>query len=114
MTEAPASFVALAEEMRALLVDERAAIVTLDHARLAWLAAQKQAVADQLARACREVLGPGDRDRARALQVEARANAMLAAAAGEAVRALLGRQSAGYDRRARRVTTHTGRALVAS
>ena len=114
MTESPASFIALAEEMRALLVRERAAIVALDAAQLTAFATQKQAVADQLARACREeTMTPAHRDVARALQAETRANAMLAAAAGEAVRALLGRQPAGYDRRARRVMASSGRALVA-
>ncbi len=47
-----------------------------------------------------------------ALRVDAQANAMLASAAAEAVRALLGREVTGYDRRARRVTHASDRPLA--
>jgi len=96
------SFLELAHELHALLAEERKAIGKLDHERLTWIATQKERVADQLERArdaspaCRQVLA--------ALAVDARANAMLAAAASDAVRALLGREVTGYDKRARRVT----------
>nr|HEX4316693.1 hypothetical protein [Kofleriaceae bacterium] len=109
----PADFHACAEELRALLAHERKAIVALDGERLAWLATQKQRAVDELERARRsEPLTPAHRDVIRALQLEARANAMLSAAASEAVRALLGRENAGYDRRARQVTTSGGRPLA--
>jgi flagellar biosynthesis/type III secretory pathway chaperone len=96
------SFRELAHELHALLAEERKAIGKLDHERLTWIATQKQRVSDELERArddtpaCRQVIA--------ALQVDARTNAMLAAAAADAVRALLGREVTGYDRRARRVT----------
>jgi len=104
------TFRELAHELHDLLAEERKAIGKLDHERLAWLATQKQHVAAELERLkdatpeCRDVLA--------ALQIDARANAMLASAAAEAVRALLGREVTGYDKRARRVTQSAGQALM--
>ncbi len=92
----------LGEELRQAFADERAAIAKLDHARLADLADHKRRLCDQLV-ALREKVEPSPeiRDLFVAIQVEARATAMLAAAATEAVRALLGTEAMGYDRRAR-------------
>lgn len=104
------TFRELALELHALLAEERKAIGKLDHERLTYLAEQKRAVAEQLERArdtskeCRDVLV--------ALRNDAQANAMLASAAAEAVRALLGREVTGYDRRARRVTSAADRPLA--
>lgn len=99
----------LAEELRSAFAEERRAIGALDHARLDWLARHKQAIADRLQVAASEI-APADRPAVRAvfegLRVEAQATAMLAAAATESVRAVLGYEPAGaYDRRARR-TSH--------
>ena len=107
----------LAEELRDAFVQERQAIRTLDHARLETLAAHKRDVAERLhATAC--ALPPEDATLVRhvleALRVEARATAMLAAAATQSVRTLLGYEPAGaYDRRARRTTNGPNRTLVA-
>ena len=108
----------LAEELRAAFAEERRAIGALDHARLDWLAGHKQAVAERL-RVAAAMIAPADRPTIRAvfeaLRVEAQATAMLAAAATESVRAVLGYESSGaYDRRARR-TSHAppARTLVA-
>lgn len=102
-------FKELAEELRNLLVEERKAIAALDHEKLAWIADNKVRVSEELER---QPPNPEHRAVLEALGLEARANAMLAAAAAEAVRALLGRESTGYDRRARRLTASAGRVLV--
>jgi hypothetical protein len=47
-----------------------------------------------------------------AIRVEARATAMLAATANQAVRALLGYEPAGYDRRAKRISQSPTRILA--
>jgi hypothetical protein len=108
------SFVELAQQLCAVLADERAAIAALDAAAVARLAAAKQRLADALDRARRsEPVTQESRDAARAVQVAVRANAMLAHAARAAVRALLGRQDTGYDRRARTVTYASRGALTA-
>lgn len=98
----------LGEELRETFAEERRAIGALDHARLTYLAVHKQHLADRLAEA-RDAAPVADlpavRDLFAALRVEAHANAMLANAATEAVRAMLGYQpGAGYDRRARPTT----------
>jgi hypothetical protein len=99
----------LGEELRATFAEERRAIGALDHARLTYLAVHKQHLAEQLAQAREDapvVDAPVVRELFTALRVEAHANALLATAATEAVRALLGYQSTGgYDRAARRTTT---------
>jgi hypothetical protein len=99
----------LGEELRATFAEERRAIGALDHARLTYLAVHKQHLAQRLTEA-RNAAPPGEvpvlRELFAALRVEAHANAMLATAATEAVRALLGYESTGgYDRAARRTTT---------
>lgn len=108
----------LGEELRATLADERKAIGALDHARLTYLAVHKQHLAEQL-REARNAAPPGEapmlRELFAALRVEAHANAILASAATEAVRAMLGYQSTGgYDRAARRTTTQPMRLLRAT
>jgi hypothetical protein len=108
----------LGEELRATFAEERRAIGALDHARLTYLAVHKQHLAERLAEArdaAPIVDAPVVRDLFAALRVEAHANALLATAATEAVRALLGYQSTGgYDRAARRTTTLPMRTIVAT
>jgi hypothetical protein len=100
----------LGEELRATFAEERRAIGALDHARLTYLAVHKQDLADRLAElrdTAPAVEAPVLRQLFAALRVEAHANAQLASAATEAVRAMLGYESTGgYDRGARRTTTH--------
>lgn len=99
----------LGEELRETFAEERRAIGALDHARLTYLAVHKQHLAERLAEAraaTPQSQAPMLRELFAALRVEAHANAMLATAATEAVRALLGYSSTGgYDRSARR--THS-------
>jgi len=99
----------LGEELRATFVEERSAIGALDHARLTYLAVHKQHLAERLSEArsgAPVAHAPVLRELFAALRVEAHANAILATAATEAVRALLGYESTGgYDRAARRTTT---------
>jgi hypothetical protein len=98
----------LGEELRETLADERRAIAALDHARLTYLAVHKQHLAERLgeARDAAPVANlPVMRELFAALRVEAHANALLASAANQAVRALLGYEPSGsYDRRARPTT----------
>jgi hypothetical protein len=103
----------LGEELRAVFTAERAAIAALDHVRLGEIAVQKRHVADQLV-AVRDRAAPSRevRDLFAAIQIEARATAMLAAAATEAVRALLGTESTGYDRHARSTAVPSLRLLA--
>jgi hypothetical protein len=100
----------LGEELRSTFAEERRAIGSLDHARLTYLAVHKQHLAERLAEArdsAPAVEAPVLRELFAALRVEAHANALLANAATEAVRAMLGYESTGgYDRSARRTTTH--------
>ena len=99
----------LGEELRATFAEERRAIGALDHARLTYLAVHKQHLAEQLAEArttAPVVNEPALRELFAALRVEAHANALLAKAATDAVRLMLGYESTGgYDRAARRITT---------
>ena len=99
----------LGEELRETFAEERRAISALDHARLTYIAVHKQHLAERLAEArdsTPATQAPALRELFAALRVEAHANAMLATAATEAVRTLLGFQSTGgYDRAARRTTT---------
>lgn len=108
----------LGEELRETFAEERRAIGALDHARLSYLAAHKQHLAERLteARATAPVAeAPALRELFAALRVEAHANAMLATAATEAVRALLGYESTGgYDRSARRTSTQPMQLLRAT
>ncbi len=103
----------LGEELRATFAAERTAITALDHARMSVLAADKQRIAGELVAARDRVAPcPAVRDLFLAIQAEARATAMLAAAAAEAVRTLLGRETTGYDRRARMVAAPHLRVLA--
>jgi len=105
----------LGDELRATFAEERAAISALDHRALGELALRKQAIAGRLAelRDHLDVRAPFVRDLFVAIQVEARATAMLAAAATAAVRSLLGYEPvASYDRRARQQTSPPGRVLA--
>ena len=102
MTSALHQIRQLGEELRQAFADERVAIAKLDHARLSELADHKRRICDALVVLRDQVEpSPAIRDLFVAIQVEARATAMLAAAATEAVRALLGTEATGYDRRAR-------------
>jgi hypothetical protein len=99
---------ALGEELRETFAEERRAIGALDHARLTYLAVHKQHLGERLTEA-RDNAPVADmplmRELFAALRAEAHANALLASAATEAVRAMLGYEpGAGYDRRARPTT----------
>jgi hypothetical protein len=108
------SLLALGEELRAVFAAERAAIAALDHARLEELTAQKRAIVEQLAGLGEITAEPAAKALFAAIRVEAQATALLAAAASEAVRALLGYSATGgYDRRARQTTAGPGRVLAA-
>lgn len=106
----------LGEELRALFADERKAIATLDHAHLTYLAEQKQRVAaalGELHARMTPVDAPELKLLLEAVRIEAGANAILAAAAGDAVRALLGYEpAAGYNRRAKPISSHPLRLLA--
>lgn len=105
----------LGEELRTLFVTERRAIASLDHAALEQLAVQKRDLAVRLGELRElELKSPEARELFEAIRVEARATAMLAAAATDAVRALLGYEVlGGYDRRARPITSGPSRILAA-
>ncbi len=103
----------LGEELRQVFAAERHAISTLDHQRLEQLANDKRALAARLSafqpQACPEL-----RDLFQAIRTEARATAILAAAATQAVRAMLGYEpAAGYDKKARQLPTGPTRILTA-
>src|SRR5262245_64140263 len=81
----------LGEELRETFAEERRAIGALDHARLTYLAVHKQHLAERLGQARDDAPDadlPVMRELFAALRVEAHANALLASAATEAVRAL--------------------------
>jgi hypothetical protein len=98
----------LGEELRETFAEERRAIGALDHARLTYLAVHKQHLAERLGEARDAAPAanlPAMRALFAALRVEAHANAVLANAATEAVRAMLGYEPrGGYDRKARPTT----------
>lgn len=102
------------EELRAVFADERRAISTLDAPLLESVAARKQQVAAHLEqlRSRLSTTDPLVRDLFAAIRVEAQATALLATAATQAVRELLGYKPANaYDRRARHETSRPGRVL---
>lgn len=106
----------LLEALRATFRAERAAIARLDVVELSRLAGEKQAASAALAEALGAVRTAGPlpaelRDRVADVRIEARATALLAGAAVGGVRALLGVQSTGYDRRAKRVSSIETRRL---
>ncbi|HEY1812720.1 MAG TPA: hypothetical protein VGG74_10270 [Kofleriaceae bacterium] len=93
----------LGERLRAVFAAERAAIASLDHAALATVHGEKQQLVGELGRAGSAASkDPELRALFQTLRVEAHATALLANHARAAVDALLGRESAGYDRRANR------------
>jgi hypothetical protein len=97
----------LGEELRGVFADERRAIGALDHAALGTLSDRKRTLADELNRARNNVpRSPEVRALFEAIRTEAQANAILARAATDTVRAVLGIESTanGYDRRANRTT----------
>lgn len=103
------------EELRVVFADERAAISTLDHAKLEEIALRKQDIAVRLEKLRTQVSlqDPLVRDLFEAIRIEARATALLAATATQAVRTLLGYAPANaYDRRARQTTNTPGRILA--
>ncbi len=105
------------EELRQAFADERRAITSLDASRLTELATHKEQLANQLAALREPALATGStavKDLFAAIRIEARATAMLAATAAEAVRAMLGYQTSGaYDRRAKQTITVAPRLLTA-
>jgi hypothetical protein len=107
----------IGEELRQVFADERHAISALDHARLEAIATHKRALAERLGELREPALATGSaavRDLFAAIRVEAHATAMLAAAASQTVRAMLGYESTGgYDRKAQRVITGPIRLLAA-
>jgi hypothetical protein len=106
---------ATAEELRVLFADERRAISTLDHAKLEELATAKVRVAQRLdkLRTSLDTSDPVVRDLFITIRAEAQATALLANAATQAVRNILGYKPANaYDRRARQQTSGSGRVLA--
>lgn len=106
----------LSEELRAAIMEERAAIVALDHERLTRAANQKLTITKAMDGARTRLNGaqsPDLRAVFSTLRAEARANATLAATAARAVRSLLGYESNGsYDRRARQLSAPRTRILA--
>ncbi|MFN0249706.1 MAG: hypothetical protein ACKV2T_22685 [Kofleriaceae bacterium] len=106
---------ATAEELRVVFADERRAICTLDHAKLEELASAKVRLAQRLdkLRSSLDTSDPLVRDLFIAIRAEAQATALLASAATQAVRSILGYKPANaYDRRARQQTSTPGRVLA--
>ena len=105
--------------LREVFAQERRAISALDVARLEELAAEKSELADRLSKLREPALAtepqrsapPAGDDEAikellATIRIEAQATAMLASAASQTVRAMLGYESGGtYNRRAERVTS---------
>src|SRR5262245_34827385 len=103
----------LGEELRQAFAEERVAISELDHERLEELAGTKRALAERLA-TYKPTTCPTLRALFEAIRIEARATAMLAATATQAVRAMLGYEpAAGYDKRARQLSNGPTRILTA-
>lgn len=102
------------EELRAAFAEERRAISALDREALEQLAARKLELAHRLEALRGSITGedPLVRDLFAAIRTEAHANALLASAAANAVRELLGYTAGGYDRHAQTTTSRTGRVLA--
>lgn len=96
----------VAEELCAVFAEERRAIAALDHSRIEELAVRKQALAGELAALCKADGTPAIRPFVERVRIEASATALLASTASNAIRAALGQESNGYDRRARVTTSH--------
>lgn len=103
------------EELREVFAEERRAISKLDRAALESLAERKAGLARELA-SLRDSIKTDDRlvrDLFIAIRTEAHATAVLASAATQAVRSMLGYEPAtGYDRRAQTTTSRMGRVLA--
>jgi hypothetical protein len=98
-----------------VFAEERRAISALDHAKLEELANAKIAIAQRLDALLARVdtKDPAVRDLFTAIRTEAQATALLASAATQAVRTMLGYKPANaYDRRARQQTFGPGRVLA--
>ena len=93
------------DELCAVFAEERQAIATLDHARIEELAARKHTLAGELAALCKADGTSRVRPLVERVRIEASATALLASTASNAIRAALGQESNGYDRRAR-ITSH--------
>ncbi len=105
----------LGEELRVVFSDERRAISTLDHAKLEELSFAKSQLAQRLdkLRTSLDASDPVVRDLFIAIRAEAQATALLASAATQAVRNILGYKPANaYDRLARHQTSGPGRVLA--
>jgi hypothetical protein len=95
----------LGEELRVVFASERTAISALDHAALTILAETKSRIAMRLSElAPIATHNPEARALFEAVRLEAQATALLAATASNLVNTMLGRETNGYDRRARGVT----------
>lgn len=95
----------VAEALCAVFAEERRAIAALDHSRIGELAARKQALAGELSALCKTAGTSAVRPLVERVRIEASATALLASTASNAIRAALGQETSGYDRRAR-MTTH--------
>ncbi|MEO6777425.1 MAG: hypothetical protein ABI467_31150 [Kofleriaceae bacterium] len=96
----------LGEELRVVFAAERTAISTLDHAALTTLAETKSRIAARLAELAPLATNhPEVRALFEAVRLEAQATALLAATASNLVNTMLGRETHGYDRRARGTTS---------
>jgi hypothetical protein len=95
----------VAEELCAVFAEERHAIASLDHIRIEELAARKHALAGELAALCKADGSSRVRPLVERVRIEASATALLASTASAAIRAALGQEAAGYDRRARITTS---------
>jgi hypothetical protein len=95
----------VADELCAVFAEERHAIAALDHTRIDELAVCKHALAGELAALCKADGTSRVRQFIERIRVEASATALLASTATSAIRAALGQESAGYDRRARIMTS---------
>ena len=115
MTNALEELTRVGEELRAVFANERRAISSLDHAAIAELGERKIDLAGRLATLAKSVSTKDQtvRDLFALLQAEARATALLATTANQAVRSMHGYTPANaYDRRARQMTASPGRVLA--
>ena len=100
----------LVDDLCAAFAEERTAIAALDHTRIEELASRKHALAGEMVSLCDR--SPESRLLVERVRIEARANALLAQMAGDAIRSLLGIDTNGYDRRAKPITSQMARIRV--
>jgi hypothetical protein len=93
------------DELCAVFAEERQAIATLDHVRIVELAGKRVLACGELAALCKADGTSRVRPLVERVRIEASATALLASTASSAIRAALGQESSGYDRRAR-ITTN--------